>query len=273
MFYAIYFIFFSGCLHELSIYILLFSRAMLSDTEKRRIAKNMDMSPISQEYERELRRPIQNIVSGRIARVVLIQLQFVKKELLVAMQAIDELFNANQVNLQIMAITPAVLSVFLLQRASKMIISAIVSSSRGKSIESSSVIYRDLRLGIRELEKLFYMTSSASVGSVESEDRIRNTDSIRNIELIQESKEFLDSLTYGKMMSILHRLHSILVLNSTQFTQEILRLLQEDLRDLSIPKLKISQRILLLERISRTYPFLQNGFRGKPWLTMGQLQF
>lgn len=43
------------------------------------------------------RRPIQSIVSGRIARIVLIQLQFVKKELLVAMQAIDELFNANQV--------------------------------------------------------------------------------------------------------------------------------------------------------------------------------
>ncbi|RYY68354.1 hypothetical protein EON63_24890 [archaeon] len=44
-----------------------------------------------------IRRPIQSIVSGRIARIVLIQLQFVKKELLVAMQAIDELFNANQV--------------------------------------------------------------------------------------------------------------------------------------------------------------------------------
>ena len=70
----------------------------------------MNMSPISQEYERELRllssflhsfflsilflifsycrRPIQNILSGRLARLILIQLQFVKKELLMAMQGL-----------------------------------------------------------------------------------------------------------------------------------------------------------------------------------------
>ena len=45
-----------------------------------------------------LRRPIRSILSGQIAKLVLIQLQFVKKELLEAMQAIDELFNANQVS-------------------------------------------------------------------------------------------------------------------------------------------------------------------------------
>ena len=44
-----------------------------------------------------VRRPIRSILSGQIAKLVLIQLQFVKKELLEAMQAIDELFNANQV--------------------------------------------------------------------------------------------------------------------------------------------------------------------------------
>ena len=49
-------------------------------------------------YTIHYRRPMQSIVSGKIARLVLIQLQFVKKELLVAMQAIDDLFNANQVH-------------------------------------------------------------------------------------------------------------------------------------------------------------------------------
>ena len=75
----------------------------LSAEDRRQVSAAMDMSPISEEYELELRKPIQNLISGRIARLVLIQLQFVKKELLVAMQAIDELFNANQVNLQVRA--------------------------------------------------------------------------------------------------------------------------------------------------------------------------
>ena len=35
--------------------------------------------------------------SQRLVRLLLIQLQFVKKELLVAMAALDDLFNANQV--------------------------------------------------------------------------------------------------------------------------------------------------------------------------------
>jgi ATP synthase regulation protein NCA2 len=34
------------------------------------------MSPISLEYEKELRRPIQNILSGRLARLMLIQVIF-----------------------------------------------------------------------------------------------------------------------------------------------------------------------------------------------------
>ena len=49
-------------------------------------------------FLRFCRRPIRSILNGQIAKLVLIQLQFVKKELLEAMQAIDELFNANQVS-------------------------------------------------------------------------------------------------------------------------------------------------------------------------------
>ena len=46
----------------------------------------MDMRQVSEEYEKELRRPIRSLLTGQIAKLVLIQLQFVKKELLEAMQ-------------------------------------------------------------------------------------------------------------------------------------------------------------------------------------------
>ena len=98
----------------------------LTENERRRLASNMDMRQVSEEYEKELRRPIQSLLTGQIAKLVLIQLQFVKKELLEAMQAIDELFNANQVNLQLMAVTPAVLSAFLIQWISRTILAGTV---------------------------------------------------------------------------------------------------------------------------------------------------
>eukprot|EP01036_Dinobryon_divergens_P028176 gene28176-37077_t len=116
------------------------SKTKISESERRRIVAALDMRPISEEYERQLRRPIANILSGRIARLVLIQLQFVKKELLVAMQAI--------VNLQLLAVTPALLSIFALQIIFKIFLSALRSTSRGRVVES------DLRSGCRKLERL-----------------------------------------------------------------------------------------------------------------------
>ncbi len=209
-------------------------RPKLTETERKNFVSKMDMTPISQEYELELRRPIQNLLSGRIARLVLIQLQFVKKELLVAMQAIDELFNANQVNLQLLAVTPAILSVFLLHSFSKTLLAAVKSSSRGRFIESSTSVQRDLRLGIRECERLFSMSSGFRHG---------------NGELTAEEM--------GKLFSILFRLHHILVLNSSHFDDLSLSHLQEDMRDIAKYGLTVNQRLAMIERVTRSYPFLQ----------------
>ena len=209
-------------------------RPKLTEMERKIVVSKMDMTPISQEYELELRRPIQNLLSGRIARLVLIQLQFVKKELLVAMQAIDELFNANQVNLQLLAVTPAILSVFLLHSFSKTLLAAVKSSSRGRFIESSTSVQRDLRLGIRECERLFSMSSGFRHG---------------NGELTAEEM--------GKLFSILFRLHHILVLNSSHFDDLSLSHLQEDMRDIAKYGLTVNQRLAMIERVTRSYPFLQ----------------
>lgn len=156
---------------------------------------------------------MQSIVSGKIARLVLIQLQFVKKELLVAMQAIDELFNANQVNLQLLAITPAVLSILSLQILSKTFIVALRATSRGRVAESASAIHRDLRDCVRDVERSLSLsngfneevTAAGAGGAV----------------VLSSS-----SIQLGKLLSALHRLQSILVVNSTIFDYHVLKQLQ-----------------------------------------------
>jgi len=127
----------------------------------------------------------------------------VKKELLVAMQAIDELFNANQVNLQLLAITPAVLSILSLQILSKTFIVALRATSRGRVAESASAIHRDLRDCVRDVERSLSLSNGFNEGDA-----------------------LLSSIQLGKLLSALHRLQSILVVNSTIFDYHVLMQLQ-----------------------------------------------
>jgi nuclear-control-of-ATPase protein 2 len=193
--------------------LLLLCRKTLSEAERKRIATTMDMRPISEEYELELRRPMQSIVSGKIARLVLIQLQFVKKELLVAMQAIDDLFNANQVNLQLLAITPAVLSIVSLNIVSKTLIAAFRATSRGKKVESSAAINRELREGVRAIERVLFLFHGNEEGSFNS-----------------SGQGELSLEECGRVLSSLYKMQGILVMNNNFFESSVLRQLQVSAR-------------------------------------------
>jgi hypothetical protein len=160
---------------------------------------------------------VQSIVSGKIARLVLIQLQFVKKELLVAMQAIDDLFNANQVNLQLLAITPAVLSILALNVLTKTLWAAVRATSRGKTVESSAAISRELRNALRAVERVLLLSVSGStpVGA----------QSVPGIDTNGSGKE-LSPEDLGRMLSGVHRMQGLLVVNSNLFDASIRRQLQ-----------------------------------------------
>ena len=59
----------------------------------------MDVSLIEAEFEEGVTtKTIQNIITGDIVRMSLIEMQFLKKELLTAMGAIDDLMEANEVS-------------------------------------------------------------------------------------------------------------------------------------------------------------------------------
>lgn len=150
------------------------------------------------------------------------------------MQAIDELFNANQVNLQLLAVTPAVLSVALLQILLRTTLTTIRSSTKGRFVESTWAVHKELRSGMRALEKLLSLSSAYNsvTGDLTSSER-------------------------GHMMSVLYRLQNTLVLHSSRFDDVSLRLLQEDLREIASSQLSVAQQLALVDRILRSYPFFQ----------------
>lgn len=259
---------------------------------------------------------MRNIVSGRIARLVLIQLQFVKKELLVAMQAIDELFNANQVNLQLLAVTPAILAIVALQVLARLVTSAVKAASRagGSSssmmMESAAAVSRDVKNAIREMERLLVNSAAyhqqhppvsvqyshatmhpsndpnqqTTGGGVDA--TTATTASMPTLSLAQnyypssaasggssyphlnqpysqpyhpaQQQQQLTSKEWGELLSLLYRVHLLLMIHSGNFDALSLQQLQEDLRDIAQPQLTVQQRLSVLERIHRQYTFLHS---------------
>lgn len=258
---------------------------------------------------------MRNIVSGRIARLVLIQLQFVKKELLVAMQAIDELFNANQVNLQLLAVTPAILAIVALQVLARLVTSAVKAASRagGSSssmmMESAAAVSRDVKNAIREMERLLVNSAAyhqqhppvsvqyshatmypsndpnqqTTGGGVDA--RTATTTSMPTLSLapnyypssassgasshphlnqpysqplLPAQQQQLTSKEWGELLSLLYRVHLLLMIHSGNFDALSLQQLQEDLRDIAQPQLTVQQRLSVLERIHRQYTFLHS---------------
>ena len=61
----------------------------------------------------------------------------------------------------------------------------------------------------------------------------------------------------GQLLALLHRMHHVLVFNSSHFDEATLRQLQEDLRDLVLRRLTAVQRLAIVHRIIRHHPFLQ----------------
>jgi hypothetical protein len=75
----------------------------MSKAERERRSEKMDVSLIEDEFEKSVPNAVRNIITGEIVKMSLIQMQFIKKELLVALSAIDKLMEANEFNFKVMA--------------------------------------------------------------------------------------------------------------------------------------------------------------------------
>eukprot|EP00617_Octactis_speculum_P005864 CAMPEP_0185790026 /NCGR_PEP_ID=MMETSP1174-20130828/154169_1 /TAXON_ID=35687 /ORGANISM="Dictyocha speculum, Strain CCMP1381" /LENGTH=91 /DNA_ID=CAMNT_0028484479 /DNA_START=30 /DNA_END=302 /DNA_ORIENTATION=+ len=91
----------------------------MSPAEIKEMASKQDMSLVSKHYELKVPDATWNLVNGQIARILLIQMQFLKKELLVAMSAIEDLMDSNNFNFRLMATVPALLVTFIFMEAVK----------------------------------------------------------------------------------------------------------------------------------------------------------
>ena len=118
---------------------------------RKEMAEKMDMSVVSRAYESSLPQAVMNVITGDVVRIMLIQVQFIKKELLVAMSAIDELMDTNQFNFRLTALFPAVLLAYL---SYSLVRSGYHRLRQKKSTHQNAELLRSHLLGIERVLNL-----------------------------------------------------------------------------------------------------------------------
>ncbi|TMW65748.1 hypothetical protein Poli38472_008390 [Pythium oligandrum] len=222
----------------------------ITSSELQRIVKDMDMSVVSLQYEKQLGSAVRNLMSGDIVRMLLIQVQFIKKELMVAMGAIDELMHANQLNLQVMATIPTFLVFGGVYTLAKALFAEIYKRTSERLYYDMADIAGFLRNILRDIERLLNKQNRVSWPDGTGED-----DAMR-----------LGTRDLGLLLLLLHQLHDVYESNREFFEEEEQQRFDEDLNDLVEEGLLVSQQLAVIQRMYHSYPFLQRTKLSSKWI-------
>lgn len=221
----------------------------VSSAEMKRIMDSMDMSVVSLQFEKQLSSAVRNIMTGDIVRMLLIQVQFIKKELMVAMGAIDELMNANQLNLQILATIPTFLVFGGMYRLVKEAFLMIYRRTSERLSYDSSEIAAFLRNNLRDIERLLNKQNRPKTrGSIGGEEQM------------------LGARDLGHLILLLHQLRDLFEEYRSHFLEDERERFEEDLNDLIEEGLAVSQQLAVIQRMYHSHPFLQSTKLKTKWL-------
>jgi len=233
-------------------------RSWLDDTypnmpEAKRIALSeaMDVTLLEQKKEESMKTffEINNVI-----RMSFIEMQYMKKELLNALFAIDQMMSANDINMNLAATTPVVLLAYLSMRTFRFLYYALLKL--GKSREE---IYASFRNILTDIERLLVMRDNPphSPGPAPSLQLQSGGDMPISPEWNRPRVLGPDDL--GMLMLLIHECRSILWRDRRRFTTEMIRGVSEDLAELAGERgaVSVQQQLQIITRMCRTYPFLK----------------
>ena len=116
------------------------------------------LAEVSRAYEREIKKGIRSVVRGKLMRLMLIQVQLLKTELLKAMGAIDDLVDANRLNVQLLASVPAVLLLIVTSRVPLQ----LVQLMRKGGIRSMHQVHEEMSDMLSRMERCLLLAGSSA---------------------------------------------------------------------------------------------------------------
>ena len=235
--------------------------------ERERIDKatRMDMSLIESQKEYS----IKNILEiNNIYRLSLIEMQFIKKEMMNALVAIDELMGSNEINMQLAAMTPALLLASSFKHLFQKVYYAFLKL--GKSKEETYASFRHI---ILDIERLLVMRDNPP-DSIPPLATGVNAMQASEIELYgreeketNRSSQVLTSDDLGMLMLLVHECRVILWQDRKRFSRSERRNMSEDLAELAGERgaVSVHQQLRIIARMCRTYSFLKVISAGIPF--------
>ncbi|GMH91743.1 hypothetical protein TrST_g1837 [Triparma strigata] len=253
----------------------------MSTQKINKMAENMDVGLIEKEFEKGVTtNTMRNVLTGDIVRMCLIEMQFLKKELLTAMDAMDDLMEANEFNLRVSSMVPAFIGMYSLSWFFKKVYYSVGPGGR----QSREVVYESFRNIVLDIERLLVMRDDppptpASLqvgkkwkervrsGSIEKEPMVGLSfdDDGENMKKTEDGKVVsnermitLNENDWGMVILLLHEARTILETNKRRFMRSELPSLREDLAEIAGERgpVSIKQQLQIVKRMSRTYVFL-----------------
>lgn len=187
-------------------------------------AKDGDLAEVMMAYEQNIKSPIRNVILGDLIRLVLIQVQKQKVDLEKAMEALDQLLRANELNFQFLATIPAVL-----------LFGAIAYQLRNMLSKKSPKddLYASIQNDMRNLERML------NVESYELQD--------------EGNIGGLSYKSYGELIYITSKLAFM----ADRLAGRNRVWFEEDLKEIESEKTNTTQKLLTIQRMHHTYPFIK----------------
>ncbi len=226
----------------------------MEEAEKVRLSNAMDISLVEESKESSMK-SVYNMNS--VIRMSFIEAQFIKKEMMNALVALDEMQASTNFNMNLAAITPFVLLMWTMKKVFQ-----FIYYTAFKWRKSRAETYRSFLDALTEIERLLIMRSNPpappSLHQYDASQALRPEGSLN-------SNPFghcvLESDDLGMLMLHIHELRTILWQERRRFSPHALRSVSEDLAELSGERgaVSVRQQLLIVERMNRAYSFLKQG--------------
>ncbi|KAL7564526.1 hypothetical protein ACA910_017681 [Epithemia clementina (nom. ined.)] len=214
----------------------------MPEKERQRLADAMDVSLVEKmkaEYMDSL-----GLNTLEVVRMSFIEMQWLKKEMMNALHAMDEVMSANDINMNLAAITPVFMIVYVQTRIIRYLFYALLRL--GKSREETYASFRAILL---DIERLLVMRDNPpdTRGGKADDPRTAHDPSV------------LGADDLGMLMLLIHECRTIMWREQRRFSANMIRSVNEDLSELAGERgaVSIKQQLQIVARMTRSYPFLK----------------
>ena len=228
------------------------------EAEKVRLSDAMDVTLVEETKEQSMK-SVYNMNS--VIRMSFIEAQFIKKEMMNALVALDEMQSSTNFNMNLAAITPFVLLIWMINKTSRFIF--YTCFKWGKSRMET---YRSFLNALTEIERLLIMRSDPPAPPTIVRHYSNQNSQHQNHHNERHGKTVsrdcvLESDDLGMLMLHIHELRTILWQERRRFSPNALRSVSEDLAELSGERgaVSVRQQLMIVERMNRAYSFLKQG--------------